>query len=96
MAWYELYLNENFDWGTDGSSDKFDLETIFLHELGHTLQVDHVGTLMEYTDQQTGEKDYGYFPEAVMNPTASKGLVQHELFPQDESAFCSAWTSWPN
>ncbi len=36
----DIYLNESFEWRTDGGAG-FDIETVVLHELGHTLGFDH-------------------------------------------------------
>jgi hypothetical protein len=46
IAFCEIYFNDGFDWNIGGN---YDIETVFLHELGHSLGLDHtdiVGSIM--------------------------------------------------
>jgi Matrixin/Carboxypeptidase regulatory-like domain len=59
VTWYgttndeaDTVLNTRFQWNTTGSGSGFDAETVFLHELGHTLGLGHssvAGAVMEAT-----------------------------------------------
>ncbi|MFL6289665.1 MAG: matrixin family metalloprotease [Thermoanaerobaculia bacterium] len=53
----EIYYNQGFAWllGSAGSGGGIDLETVALHELGHSLGIGHIGAPLE----------------AVMNPVYS-------------------------
>ena len=51
----EIYYNEGFAWLLGGSGSGIDLESVALHELGHSLGIGHIGAPLE----------------AVMNPVYS-------------------------
>ncbi len=48
----EVYYNDGFNWGIDANLPQYDVETVALHENGHSLCIDH----------------FGPPPAAVMNP----------------------------
>jgi hypothetical protein len=59
VTWYsttideaDTVLNTRFQWTTDLAGSGFDVETVFLHEIGHTLGLGHssvLGSVMEAT-----------------------------------------------
>jgi Matrixin/IPT/TIG domain len=51
----DIEFNDDFTWGTDGSSTKMDIQTIAVHELGHWLQL-----LDVYGSTDSGKIMYGY------------------------------------
>lgn len=89
VAFKESYYNDNFLWGINTGSP-IDVETIVLHETGHSLSIGHFGTLFK-TD---ANGKFHFAPRALMN--AGYTGVQQEVTAVDEAAFCSIWASWPN
>ena len=65
----DIRLNTNHPFSTDGSSDSFDVETVVLHELGHSLHLGHV------EDPSDSEK--------VMYPYVSIGQIKTSLHQDD-------------
>lgn len=69
------------------SGIEFDVQTIALHELGHALDLDHIGAL--FTDP------YGRYreaPVAVMNAIAS--FSKRVPYGTDSAALCSNFVTW--
>ncbi len=89
-AFSETYYNDAFAWGIDVSTDPFDVETVALHESGHSLSQDHFGKIF-----RTDANGLIHFsPFAVMNAAISRQA--HELTGSDLAGHCSLWGSWPN
>lgn len=57
----------------------FDVETIALHEMGHSLGLGH----------------FGPAPLAIMNPAPPRSSEPPHTYPADSSAICSLYASWP-
>lgn len=87
----EVYFNDQYGdpagsvphraWDIDvvpGSPD-FDVETIALHELGHSLGLGH----------------FGPPPVAIMNPGVRNEPGRPVTYTSDSSAVCSLYRSWP-
>ena len=70
--------------GTTG----YDAQTLALHELGHSLGLDHFGRLFE-----NGRGEMQGAPFAVMN--ASAIASQRTPAGSDASALCSSYAGWP-
>ncbi|WP_182379807.1 matrixin family metalloprotease [Nocardioides sp. WS12] len=58
---------------------EFDVETIALHEMGHSLGLGH----------------FGPAPLAIMNPAPPRSAEPPHTYPSDSSAICSLYSSWP-
>lgn len=86
-AFREVYYNNEFEWAIDAN---FDVETIVLHENGHSLSLGHFGKAFRTEPNWK----LHFAPRAVMN--AGYSGVQQELTTTDLAAFCSVWSSWPN
>lgn len=90
VAFREVYYNNRYAWGIDNpTSYPIDVETIVLHENGHSLSLGHFGKLF-----RTPNGKLHWAPEAVMN--AGYVFPQQELKGTDIGGFCSVWGSWPN
>ena len=87
----EVYFNDAFgdpdgprpdrSWAIDavpGGPD-FDVETIALHEMGHSLGLGH----------------FGPPPLAIMNPGTPNNAGPPHTYPSDRSVICSLYASWP-
>ena len=55
VEWDQIYDQVDFDWSTDGTSDKMDFENIATHELGHSVGM---GDL--YDGKSSEQTMYGY------------------------------------
>lgn len=87
----EVYFNDAFGapngpfagrpWAIDPAlgGPEFDVETIALHELGHSLGLGH----------------FGPAPLAIMNPAPPRSAEPPHTYPSDSSAICSLYASWP-
>lgn len=90
VAFREVYYNNKYVWGIDYPTHyPVDVETIVLHENGHSLSLGHFGKLFRASDGKLK-----FAPQAVMN--AGYVYPQQELLGTDNAAFCSIWSSWPN
>jgi hypothetical protein len=85
----EVYYTNNFPWGIN-TGFPIDVETVALHENGHSLSQAHFGTLF-----QTDANGFFHFsPRAVMN--AGYTGVQQSIGETDNAGHCSNWADWPN
>jgi len=82
----EIYYNDRFLWRTDGGG--LDLQTVALHEAGHSLSRAHFGNVAV----QKGRLKTS--PDAVMN--AIYAGPRRELLGPDKGGHCSDWSAWPN
>jgi len=86
VAWREIYYNDTFTWQIE---NRFDVETIALHEAGHGLSQAHFGTAFA-----TGNGKLHFAPRAVMN--AAYSGIQTSINQSDNAGHCSNWASWNN
>jgi hypothetical protein len=89
-AFSETYYNDAFAWGIDVSTDPFDVETVALHESGHSLSQAHFGKI--FLTDANGLIHFA--PFAVMNAAISRQA--QELTGTDLAGHCSLWGNWPN
>ncbi len=89
VAFRETYYNNLFPWGID-TNYPIDVETIVLHENGHSLSLGHFGKLIR--TEANGMLHFA--PLAVMN--AGYTQVQQKLAGTDLASFCAVWGKWPN
>ena len=85
-AFREVYYDPSWVWSVDGSA--FDIETIALHENGHSLSQGHFGSVV------IGKKGLRANPRAVMN--AIYGGQLRSLKGTDKGGHCGMWANWPN
>jgi len=82
----EIWYNDNFTWTTTG--ERFDIETVTLHENGHALEMGHFGML-----HRTPNGKIHFSPLAVMNAIYSG--VQRKLRGNDIASYCALFAAWP-
>lgn len=85
-----VFYNSQFAWGIDAGGPIVDLESIVLHEAGHTLGQAHFGKVF-------GTNANGLFhfaPRAVMN--AGYTGPRQALTGTDRAGHCGMFGSWPN
>jgi hypothetical protein len=87
VAFRETYYNDAFTW-KDGAH--YDVETIALHESGHSLSQQHFGKA--FADAGSGQLHFA--PRAVMN--AAYSGIQTSINQTDLAGHCSNWASWNN
>ncbi|MEO5895236.1 MAG: matrixin family metalloprotease, partial [Vicinamibacterales bacterium] len=90
----DIYLNSTFDWSvaTAGETNRFDVESIALHEIGHLHGLGH-SALGETELRAGGRRVLG--AEAVMFPIAfSTGTIQGRKLKEDDIAGLS--DTYPN
>jgi hypothetical protein len=85
-AFREIYYNNRYPWAIGANAD---VETVVLHEAGHSLSQEHFGKISIKNDGSLLLS-----PEAVMN--AGYTGVRQELLGSDIGGHCSNWGSWPN
>lgn len=91
-AFTEVWFNNGFTWSNGAAPGKIDLESVILHEFGHTLNLGHFGILQSFTTN--GVTKYVYQPVNTMNALYI-GEPRNFLGPNDKGNFCEAWGSWP-
>jgi len=90
----ETWFNDGVTWSTDGAAGTFDINSVALHEFGHSVGHGHSGTLLASFDnngQFTG--DLQYTPRNVMN--ASYIGPKTSLSGDDNSIYCENFSAWP-
>ncbi len=92
-AYAEVWFNDGFTWSF-GPQGGIDIESVVLHEFGHTLNLGHFGILQSFTDTETGAVDFVYQPVNTMNALYI-GESRNFLGPNDKGNYCEAWGSWP-
>lgn len=85
----EVWYNDAFTWTTTNTTD-IDIQTVALHENGHTLEMGHFGKVSVNTS--AGKLQVS--PRAVMNAFIL-GVLRTPLG-TDNASYCSNWASWPN
>ncbi|MBT1702836.1 hypothetical protein [Chryseosolibacter indicus] len=91
-AFTEVWFNNGFTWSNGAAPGKIDLESVILHEFGHTLNLGHFGILQRFTINGTSKLVYQ--PVNTMNAIYI-GEPRNFLGPNDKGNFCEAWGSWP-
>lgn len=91
-AFTEVWFNDGFTWSTGPAPGKIDLESVILHEFGHSLNLGHFGILQAFTTD--GVTSYVYQPVNTMNALYI-GEARNFLGPNDKGNYCEAWGSWP-
>lgn len=91
VAFREVNYNNKFSWAVSNVTyPDIDVETIALHENGHSVSLGHFGKAF----RTESNWKLHFAPRAVMN--AAYSGVQREVTATDLAAFCSVWASWPN
>jgi len=91
-AFTEVWFNNGFSWSMGAAPGKIDLESVILHEFGHTLNLGHFGILQAFTTN--GVTKLVYQPVNTMNAFYI-GEPRNFLGPNDKGNYCEAWGSWP-
>jgi hypothetical protein len=88
VAAREIYYNDALPFSSTGSGG-FDVQTIALHEAGHSLSQAHFGTI--FLNPNSGRVVFS--PRAVMNAVYSG--VNRRLTATDTGGHCGIWGNWP-
>ena len=92
-AYTEIWFNDGYTWGTEPAPGVIDLESVILHEAGHSLVLGHFGILQEILED--GERvDLVYQPVNTMNALYI-GEDRGFLGPNDKGNYCENWGAWP-
>lgn len=91
-AYTEVWFNDGFNWSIGAAPGKIDLESVILHEFGHTLNLGHFGILQLFVTN--GVPKLVYQPVNTMNAFYI-GEPRNFLGPNDKGNYCEAWGSWP-
>lgn len=92
-AYTEVWFNDGFTWSRGPSQGTIDLESVILHEFGHTMNLGHFGILQLFTNHD-GSSKLVYQPVNTMNAFYI-GESRNFLGPNDKGNYCEAWGSWP-
>jgi hypothetical protein len=85
----EVWYNDAFTWTTTNTTD-IDIESVAVHENGHTLELGHFGRVAFNTS--SGKLQVS--PRAIMNAFIL-GVLRSPLG-TDNGAYCGNYASWPN
>lgn len=91
-AFTEVWFNDGFTWSNGAAPGKIDLQSVILHEFGHTLNLGHFGILQLFVTN--GVPKLVYQPVNTMNAFYI-GEPRNFLGPNDKGNYCEAWGSWP-
>jgi hypothetical protein len=91
-AFTEVWFNNGFTWSQGAAPGKIDIESVVLHEFGHTLNLGHFGILQSFTTN--GQTKFVYQPVNTMNALYI-GEPRNFLGPNDKGNYCESWGSWP-
>jgi hypothetical protein len=96
LVYAEQYGNNEFQYVTSGSvfldfDGPFDIQSIFVHEDGHALGLDHTGGPNDNQPFSLHPHDRVFDPEAVMNPF-DLGGEKRDLFPSDLASLRSLYS----
>lgn len=91
-AFTEVWFNDGFTWSNGPAPGAIDIESVVLHEFGHTLNLGHFGILQSFT--KNGQTKLVYQPVNTMNAFYI-GESRNFLGPNDKGNYCEAWGSWP-
>jgi len=92
----ETWFNDAVNWSFDGAPGTVDINTVSLHEFGHSVGHGHSGTLLASFDENglfTGEF-LQFSPMNVMNASYI-GIPLTELSGDDNSIYCENFSAWP-
>jgi len=89
-AYTEVWFNGGFPWSN--TLNGVNIQSVVLHEFGHTLNLGHFGILQSFTTD--GETELVYQPVNTMNAIYI-GEYRNFLGQNDKGNFCEAWGSWP-
>lgn len=92
-AYTEVWFNNGYTWSMGPGSGVIDIESVVLHEFGHTLNLGHFGILQRFT-HQNGTSTLTYQPVNTMNAFYI-GQPRNFLGQNDKGNYCEAWGSWP-
>lgn len=92
-AYTEVWFNDGFTWAMGTGPGVIDIESVVLHEFGHTLNLGHFGILQLF-QFKNGENRLVYRPVNTMNAYYI-GEPRNFLGQNDKGNFCEAWGSWP-
>ncbi len=82
----EVWYNDSFAWSTDGSA--LDIETVALHENGHSLELEHFGKIFGTNKNLK----IHFSPRTVMNAPYSG--IQRDVIGVAKSHYCQNFGAW--
>ena len=92
----EQYYNAGYNWVTSGAvflGDDMDVESIVLHEVGHTHGLGHFGGPNDNQPFKLQPNGRVFDPEAVMNPFYLGGDEKRSLLPTDLAGLKALYAS---